>query len=109
MTDYDYEITYQCFCGFANRTARVSVEPGEVALAVFLDDEEPVPQELEAHFTTIDGLFDLLASYVAMGPDEGSLEFSPALGMPTAGSFDFSGLAQDDEISFQATMVFTAE
>ena len=57
-TDYDYEITYMCFCGFANRAALVSVESGEVVTAIFIDTEEPIPEGLEPHFTTVDGLFD---------------------------------------------------
>ena len=95
LTDYKYEFHRLCFCISVGPVA-VDVRDNEVAHALFLKDDEVLPNN---HHDTIDDLFDTLQRAIDQPADAISASFDPLMGFPSEINVDWSFMIADEEWS----------
>ncbi|WP_119396274.1 DUF6174 domain-containing protein [Salinibius halmophilus] len=99
VSSYQYEIDVVCFCPIDfRRSKRITVVDGEIASAVFVDNNEPVPQALAQQQKTIAQWLDDIARMQADGPALLEIEYDTEFGYPRVINSDYSIDIADDEL-----------
>lgn len=106
---YEYQFTWQqgCFCGpDMTRPIRISVESGQIARAVYVDDHQPVSASIQSGLATIEGVFDLIQHAIDQHYDQVSVEYADQ-GYPASVFLDVSKRTADEERSIMISDVVT--
>ncbi len=100
VTSYTFRFERSCYCATPwVRPMRIQVRDGAVVEAVFADDGEPLPAEIEP--PTIELLFDEVQSAIDREAHSIMASYDPVLGYPTDVSIDLIEEAVDEEMAFR--------
>ncbi len=96
--NYQYTLNRQCFCPIEyTRAVRIDVRDNQVTQAKFIDDNQPVSNNLFKDLETIDDWFLLISSAIDRRADHISLQFDEEYGYPQLIDIDMRLLRSDDE------------
>ena len=96
---YNYEVRRDCFCPNAGRWARVEVEEGRVAAAVWLDSGSAVEPQWLAALPTVPTLFDDIERAIAQHAVLLETRYDPTDGHPIRINVDVSHNILDEEFA----------
>ena len=100
IESYTLEVQRSCFCiGEYVRPIRVEVRDGAVVGAVFADDGEALPAEIEP--PTVALLFEEIQTAIEREAHAILASYDDALGYPLDVSIDFIAEAVDEEMAFR--------
>ena len=99
---YQYELNRSCFCILAGRWMNITVDPGGVLFAEFVDPRAGVEAALLSYVPTVPDLFDLIEDALDRRAAYFSAEYDPVYGYPTRIEIDYSSAAADDELAISA-------
>jgi hypothetical protein len=103
---YQYTLRHSCFCApAATRPVVITVRDGQVESRRYADTGADVPADLASTFPTIDGLFDIIASAIAIDVAQTTVTYDPARGFPLTVALLGSPMIADDE-NFYGTSDF---
>lgn len=101
IDDYQLTLSRSCFCApeGAGLVVLTVLDGKPVAWLYFLSGD-PVADEWQAVFPTVDGVFDFLEDAIDRGADAIDVTFDPALGLPTSLHVDYRAGLADEEIGY---------
>jgi len=97
--DYRFDYRRSCFCPFVEEV-RVFVGDGSVAKVTSLETLEPLPEERNADFPTVDELFLELDRLIRANPHFLQVEYDPEFGFPSFADVDIEERIADEEFSY---------
>lgn len=104
LETYEYSVERRCFCGFEARgPVRVEVIAGEATGRTYVDSSEPVPEDFDELFPTVDGLFAVLFEAVRRDAHSIQVTYDRATGVPLDVFIDYEHDVADEELGFQVT------
>jgi len=99
---YSFTWTQGCECiSDMTRPIRISVTSGQIANAVFVDDQRAVGEPVRGYLLTIDGVFDRIQAAIDQDAAEVTVEYDPARGYPRSVFVDYSRQVADEELALQ--------
>jgi hypothetical protein len=105
ISDYDYTLAQQCFCGPIVGPAVVSVRSEVITLVKDPATMVVAPPPYQDDYQTISELFTFLQQGLNFPAHTLTATFDPQLGYPSQIDFDFSLAIADDEGSFTASQL----
>lgn len=90
------------------RPMQVSVASGQIASAVYVDDQTAVASNFRSLLRTIDGVFDEIQAAIDQDAAQIMVSYDPTLGYPTQVFVDYSKQAADEELSLQISGLHAA-
>ena len=99
LSNYEYTLQRLCFCG-ETRPMRVTVADGRVQSVRPEGELLPLPGAEAGQYPSIDGLFDIVASALAIPAHLVDVEFDRDRGFPHSIAIDYWVNVADDEISY---------
>jgi hypothetical protein len=106
---YSFVSTRGCDCPpDVYRPIRVGVASGQIASAVYVDDQTAVAANFRSLLRTIDGVFDDIQSAIDRNAVQIMVDYDPALGYPTSVFVDYSRQIADEELSLQISALHAA-
>jgi hypothetical protein len=105
LDSYSFTWRRDCECIDSGRQIRIEVVDGQIASALYVDDETPVSTELQAHLLTIDGVFAEITDALAGNADLVDVAYDPDLGFPASVYVDYSTGVADEELALQISDV----
>jgi hypothetical protein len=103
ISNYDYTLGQQCFCGPIVNPARVSVRSDIITLVRDPATMAVVPPPYTDVYKPVEELFDFLQTGLDLSAHTLSADFDLQLGYPRRIDFDFSQVLADDEGVFTAS------
>ena len=98
---YDFTVYLSCFCTpDAGRPVVVVVANGVVQSRKFVDTGAAVTPPFSPAYSTIEGLFDIVADARARNAAQLDVEYDPERGYPKRIGIDYIANAIDDEINY---------
>jgi hypothetical protein len=97
-----YAFTWQmsCFCTEEwTQPIRIRVVGDTIASAVYVDDQQPVDDQVRPFLRTIDGVFDLIEESIEEDVDELTVMYDSTLAYPTSLFIDPNRRTSDEETS----------
>lgn len=99
LSSYEYTLQRLCYCG-ERRPMRVTVSDGRVQSVRPEGESLPLTGPEAEWFPSIEGLFDLVASALAIPAHAVDAEFDRDRGFPHSIAIDYRANVADDEISY---------
>jgi hypothetical protein len=100
-TDYEFDLTRHCFCGFFG-THQVRVQADTIVSVFSEETGENLEASYFADLETIDALFRTIDQALTQEADKLSVTYHPTLGYPTEIDIDYFFNAVDDEVIYGA-------
>ncbi len=106
ITNYAYEMAWQCFCPpWFTALVNVVVVQGQVAALELVDSAMGPMIQAQERYVTIDGLFDFLQDALDRDAFQIRAEYGSELGYPREVFVDYSELMVDEELGFIVKVV----
>lgn len=99
ITSYDFTLQRLCFCG-ETRPMRVTVRDGQVTMVRPEGELLPLPAAEASWYPSIEGLFDVIATALALPAARVEAEYDAIRGFPHSVSIDYYSGVADDEVSY---------
>lgn len=102
--NYIYRFNWQCFCiqDFVAEVI-VHVEDWEVTRIIREEDGEPVDEQFEDDFVTVETLFDRLQDAIDENATSINATFDADTGLPTQVFIDYQAMIADEEMGWRAS------
>lgn len=104
ITDYEYTLQRLCFCGDI-RPMRVTVRGGRAQSVRPEGELLPLTTTEAEWYPSISGLFDVIASALALPAASVRAEYDAARGFPHSVAIDYWLAVQDDEITYVVSAI----
>ena len=103
-SNYSYVFNWQCFCVQEYvETMRVFVVNGRVDRIIRVESGQPVSEQFEDSFETVDGLFDRLEDAIDRKANSIRAKFDEGTGLPTEVFIDYEAMIADEELGWNAS------
>lgn len=97
---YTFHWRQSCECTQeATAEMLITVTNGTISDAIYVETEQPVPQNLREHLDTIDGVFDRIQDAIDQNAHMIHVEYDATLGFPKSVAIDYSEQIADEELS----------
>ncbi|MFN8668606.1 MAG: DUF6174 domain-containing protein [Gemmatimonadaceae bacterium] len=97
ITDYEYVVRRDCYCGLGGVAVRVTVQGDRVVAREIDGTSTPIPSSMNYLYPTIGGLFALVQDAIDTRAYEVDTSYDPRYGFPTDIWIDYDRRTADDE------------
>lgn len=97
ITDYEYVVRRNCYCGMGGVAVRVTVQGDRVVAREIDGTSTPIPSSMNYLYPTIGGLFSVVQDAIDSRAYEVDSSYDPRYGFPTDIWIDYDRHAADDE------------
>ena len=87
----------------ALRPVNIEVSNGKVVSAVYADNGQPLPADMDFNRLTVDDLFKQIDEAISNGAEKVQVEYDPQFGFPTSIYIDRSSMIADEESNIKVS------